>query len=257
MFLLLVTLILNQVNASNPIPPKDGKYAYNKFGVEVEVQKGEPISVKLDEDNTALTKKDDLFYGEIKKDNKTISFTISTNDTRSLLVTIEEKNVLPKETENIVYKFQDLGVSLFIEKNLISTLYTGIGNKNNTTELKINENGTIASYTVYSQSPYTLIAENSQIKRFWCDDCDYKIGPAKNSILVSDNSYVTFSPNTIEMYSFDGIKKTINTKEGKYVNMSIIFYENSDLLSGSTQFNVEENSVIYKNSLNFITRKSF
>ena len=258
MLLLLITLILNQVNASSALLPKDGKYKFNKFEIEINVQDGKATTAKIYKDQIPLIKKDNIFYGELKNGNTTTSFKININDKKSLLVEVEQKTILPKIAENMSYHFKDLGIKLLIENNLISKLYTGLSERSNSaTELRLSDDGTIAGYTIYSKDPYTLKTENSQIKEFWCNDCEYKIGPTKNSIMVSESSYTTFSPNIIEMYSCEGIKKIIETHDGKYLDISVFFYENSDLINGSTQFKVEDEDVIYQNSSKFITRKSF
>ena len=269
MFLILITLILNQVNASTIIP-KDGTYSYKNLNIEINVKNGAAVSARVYDNSILLTKKGDGFYGEGQNQDleqeqdqarnrdqkRTTSVEVNTNDKKSLLVNVEEKLILPNQPGNRIYKFEEMGLKLIVENNLISTLYTGIEkNQTNRTELKLDNNGKIASYSISSISPYTLKVENSQID-FWCEDCAYKIGPTKSSIEIADNYYLTCSPNTIEIYSSDGIKKIIDTDAGKYINTSIFFFEGSDLLSSSTQFIIDEDKVIYKNSSKFITRKS-
>jgi hypothetical protein len=257
---LLITLILSQVNASNPIP-KDGLYKYDDLGIEIEVEKGEATFARIHQDQyqdqVPLTKKEEGFYGEWQSKETVISFTIIPYKRRSLIVTMEKTVFLPKKTESILYNFKEIGIKLFIENNLISKFYTGLEETSkSSTELELNKNGTIASYAIYSRESYLLKAENSQIKEFWCDNCEYKIGPAKDSIVVSEDSYAVFKPNTIEMYNCDGIKKVIRTNDGKDLNIDIFFYKDSDLISGATQFSVGKDQVIYQNSSKFITRKS-
>lgn len=257
MFILLVTLILNQVNASDFVP-KDGKYSYKKFDVEINVKEGTPVSAKIYDEYIPLAKKENVFYGETQIENRKTSCTVTANNKHSFITAIEEKVTLSKQLDNVIYQFKDLGIDLVIENNLISTMYTGLNNNKNATELALNKDGTIKSYSIYSTSnPYTLETENSEIKYFWCNNCDYQIGPTKNSIIVSENSYVVFRPNIIEMFNIDGVKKTIKTHDGKNVHISVFFYDNSDLLNSSTQFGVEKDNVTYKNYLQFIIRKSF
>jgi hypothetical protein len=256
MLILLITLILNQVNTTDSFP-KNGKYKYEKLGTEITVEQGIAVSAKIYDDLIPLTKKDDCFYGEIQKNNITTSLTVTTNDKKSLLTEVKEKIVVQKSTDNgVIYKFQNMGINLIVEDDLISAMYTGVGSEASKTELKINDLGQIASYSIYSRAPYTLRVENSKITEFWCEDCTYKIGSTGSSLTVSDNYYLTFDTNAIEIFSSDGVRKTIKTLNGTIVDVSVLFYENSDLLNSSTQFKIDSGNVIYTNSSKFITRKS-
>ena len=262
--LILITLILNQVNASS-FPIQDGWYTYEKLGVVIDVKNGEAVFAKIYEDTIPLTKKENTFYGEIQKQGQneqspkiTTSIEINGNNKKSLLVKIEEQIITSIGTGSGIFRFKDLGIDLTVENNSISTLRTGLDTKTNATELKLDSNGAIESYSVYSRSPYILQMGNSEIE-FVCEGCSYTktIGPKKSSIEIVDSYRLTFTPRTIEIYAVDeGIKKTINTSDGKSINTEIFFYNNSDLLSSSTQFSIDEDKIIYKNAAKLITRKT-
>ena len=255
----LLILALSLTGASEALL-KDGKYSDTKYGLEVHVANHEAQFAKMDESIIPLTKKGEISSGSITKDETTTLLSVTTKDKKSIYTDIAIERNLAKGSDEQTYNFKDIGLKVTVKNNLIHNFKIGM-NKNNRAEIELNADGTIAEYTMQSNTdcPYALDIISNELNYFWCKNCKFSTtGNDKNIILIEDTAYIQFDPTMISFYNISGGgKNIINTYDGTHLDITTYFYNGSkELLNTSTEFKVETDNVKLKTSARVVLKKS-
>lgn len=260
MLALLLLFIFSSANVS-AITLKDGKYSNPEYNLEVQVEKGEAKTAKVDETVVSLTKNGDVFSGDMIDSGVKYSFVVTANTKKSIYTAVTTERTLVKTSDNQLYNFKDMGYEFLVTDGLIKDVKTGV-NKETVSEIQIDTDGTITHYNVTNTGNYSLDVEDNKIQKFECNSgCLYNIvGTDDNAIEISDSysglAYIKFSSSMVEFYKVDSGKQIINTYDGTHVDIDTYFYtKTSSLLDSSIQFKVNKDDITFTMVSNLVLKK--